>query len=293
MPVPLLRSFLFVPANHARRVEKALGSDADAVILDLEDAVAQSEKRIAREMAGEALSAVRRPRLYVRVNGLDTGLALDDFEAVVRGGLDGLMIPKVESARDVQVAAWLLGQLERQCGMQEGTVELVALVETARGIERAAEIALASPRLARIAFGAVDYCLDMGVSYAEAAQVLVHARARLVVACRAAGLGPPVDTVFPDIRDREGLEQEARLARALGFGGKMVIHPDQIEPVNRIFSPSPEEVAWARKVVEAFAAAEAAGCSSIQVDGKFIDYPVAARAKQVLALAEAVGVREE
>ncbi|MEW6399610.1 MAG: CoA ester lyase [Bacillota bacterium] len=293
MSGPILRSWLFVPANHSRRVEKALGLEADAVILDLEDAVAASEKGTARQMAREALSLPRHPRLYIRVNGLDTGLALDDLEAVVRPGLDGVMIPKVESARDVHIAAWLLGQLQGRHGLEEGTVELVALVETARGVERAAEVAAALPAPGRIAFGAIDYSLDLGVSHAGAAEALGHARARLAVTCRAAGLEPPVDTVYPDIRDGEGLEREARQARALGFGGKLVIHPDQIAPVNRVFSPSPEEVAWARRVVEAFTAAEEAGCSSIQVEGKFIDYPVAARARRVLALARAAGAREE
>ena len=166
--------------------------------------------------------------------------------------------------------------------MRSGSVSIIALVETAAGIERASDIANTSPRLARMAFGAIDFCVDIGISLTDAVDILRHARSRLVVASRAARLIAPVDTVFPDLKDDEGLEAEARLAKVLGFGGKMVIHPCQIEMVNQVFSPSEAELAWAQKVVEAFDGAEAEGRSAIQVDGKFIDYAVVARARQLL-----------
>jgi citrate lyase subunit beta/citryl-CoA lyase len=276
------RSYLFVPANDSRRVPKALGSEADAVIIDLEDAVALSEKSTAREGVVRALGLERRVSLITRINGLHTGLALDDLEAVIRPGLEGVMLPKAESARDIAVVDWLIGELELRRGMGSGEVNLVALVESAAGIERAGEIAAASPRLVRLAFGAVDYCVDIGVSLAEADDILRHARACLSVAGRAAGLQTPVDTVFTDLNDDEGLEREARLARAMGFGAKMVIHPRQIEVVNQVFSPTEAEIAWAQQVVRAFDAAEAEGRSSIQIDGKFIDYAVVAIARQLL-----------
>jgi citrate lyase subunit beta/citryl-CoA lyase len=166
--------------------------------------------------------------------------------------------------------------------MRPGGISIIALVETAKGIECVSEIATSSPRLDRLAFGAIDFCVDTGVSLAEAGGILRHARTCLVVASRAGRLAAPVDTVFPDLKDDEGLECEARLAKGLGFGGKMAIHPRQVETVNRIFSPTESEVAWAQKVVEAFDAAEANGRSSIQIDGAFIDYAVAARARQLL-----------
>jgi len=276
------RSYLFVPANDSRRVPKALQSEADAAILDLEDAVALSEKGRAREGVVRARGLDRTASLFTRINGMQTGLALDDLEAIVGPGLDGVMVPKVESARDIAIVDWLIAELERRRGMSPGSAGIIALVESAAGIERAGEIATASPRLGRLAFGAIDFCVDIGVSLADADDILRHARARLVLASRAAGLVAPVDTVFADLRDEKGLECEARLAKGLGFGGKMVIHPCQIEKINQIFSPSEAELAWAQKVVQAFEAAEADGRSSIQIDGKFIDYAVVASARQLL-----------
>ena len=276
------KSYLFVPANDSRRVPKALQSEADAAILDLEDAVAFSEKSTAREGVVRALGLERNGSLFTRINGIQTGLALDDLEAIIGPGLDGVMVPKVESARDIAIVDWLLAELERRRGMSPGAVSVIALVETAAGIERAGEITMASPRLGRLAFGAIDYCVDIGVSLTGADDMLRHARARLVVAGRTAGLAAPVDAVFADLKDEGGLEREARLARGMGFGGKLVIHPCQIEKVNQIFSPSEAELAWAQKVVRAFDAAEAAGRSSIQIDGKFVDYAVVASARQLL-----------
>jgi citrate lyase subunit beta/citryl-CoA lyase len=275
-------SYLFVPANDSRRVPKALQSEADAAILDLEDAVAVSEKSRAREGVVQALGLARRVSLFARMNGIHTGLALDDLEAIMGPGLDGVMVPKVESAGDIAIVDWLISELERRRGMRPGSVIIVALVETAEGIAHASEIASSSPRLSRLAFGAIDYCVDMRVSLVDADDILRHARARLAVASRAVGLVGPIDTVFADLQDEEGLVREARLARAMGFGAKMVIHPGQIEKVNQIFSPTDAELAWARRVVEAFDAAEAGGRSSIQVDGKFIDYAVVASARQLL-----------
>ena len=276
------RSYLFVPANDARRVPKALQSEADAAILDLEDAVALSEKSTARGGVVRALGLDRKVSLFTRINGIQTGLALDDLEAVVGPGLDGVMIPKVESARELAIVDWLIGELERRRGMSPGVVSIIGLVESAAGIERAGDLASGSPRLCRLAFGAIDFCVDIGVSLAGADDILRHARARLVLAGRAAGLVAPVDTVFPDLRDEEGLKRETRLAKGIGFGAKMVIHPRQIETVNQIFSPSEAELAWAQRVVHAFDAAEAEGRSSIQIDGKFIDYAVVASARQLL-----------
>lgn len=291
------RTYLFTPANNEKRVSKALGLNADAVILDLEDAVAQSEKAQAREMARNAMKALGSgkslptagkpsPRIHVRINSTGSGLWRQDLESVVRDGLDGIMLPKSESAADMRQVEEMLLELEHARGLPEGSIELIPLVESARGIWNAFEIASTSRRVACLAFGAMDFTLDIGTSYAKGGAELLYARSQLVVASRAAGALPPVDTVFPDIRDQEGLIAETKAVKQLGFFGKLVIHPDQIEPVNRIFTPTEAEVERARRVVEAFAKAEAQGDAAIQLDGQLVDYPVAHRARKILALAE-------
>ncbi|KKM09170.1 citrate lyase subunit beta [Clostridiales bacterium PH28_bin88] len=289
----IMRSYLFVPGNHERRVQKAFESMADVTILDLEDAVALGEKAAARAVVKKALGQPRRNMAYVRINGLATELALADLETVMEAKPEGVMVPKVESGTDVVIVDWVMQQLEVRFGWPVGSIELIPLIETARGVQRAEEIAAASARVVRLAFGAIDYTLDINTSYLKEGTELFYARGRLVAASRSAGVQPPVDTVFPDIKDVAGLEQEARTVRQLGFGGKLVIHPEQLDPVHRVFSPTEGEIAWAKKVVQAFNEAEAQGIASIQVDGKFIDYPVAAKARQVLATSEAIARRSD
>ncbi len=312
-----LRTYLFTPANNEKRVSKALhlagmpgrreaqggaravSLNADAVILDLEDAVALSEKDLAREMARNALKPLGAgksspmagkpsPRIYVRINSIGSGLWRKDLESVVNDGLDGIMLPKSESAADVHRVDDLLSELEHTLGVPEGQIQLIPVTENARGIWNAFEIASACKRVACLAFGAMDFTLDIGTSYVKGGAEFLYARSQLVVASRAAGVLPPVDTVFPDIRDAEGLIAETKAVKQLGFFGKLVIHPDQIEPVNRIFTPAGAEVEWARRVVDAFTQAEARGTAVIQLDGQLVDYPVAARARRILNLAGAL-----
>lgn len=284
--VSTIRSFLFVPASNSRRVEKALLSPAEAVILDLEDGVAASEKDKARLQTKEILQRPHRPKVYVRINSLGSGLALTDMQTVVGGYLDGIVLPKAESADEILIVDWVLAQLERLQGLPPGKVELIPLVESARGVEMSREIAAARPRVSRLAFGSLDYQLDIGVLSIGSTEhfFMNYPRIKLVLASRAAGLQPPIDTVFPAIHDVKGLETEAQLARDLGFWGKLVIHPDQIEPVHRVFSPTEAEVTWAQKVVKAFEEAEACGLGVAQVDGKLVDRPVVERARLLLSL---------
>lgn len=289
--MPVLRSLLFTPGSVPKMVRKALDLPADAIIFDLEDAVAISEKVQARQAVREALDLPRRSLAYVRVNGLSTHLTIGDLEAVVCGRLDGVVFPKAESAADIHKVDWFLEELEIARGLTPGSIDLIPIVETARGVDRVGEILSASPRVKRVSFGAVDYTTDLGIEWSGTGQELFWARMAVVNGSRAAGKEPPLDTVYPRVRDPEGFEAEARLAKALGFQGKALIHPDQIEPANRIFSPSPEEVAYARKVVAAFAEAEARGSASITVDGRFVDYPVYAKARRVLAIAELMADR--
>lgn len=288
-----LRSFLFAPGNHARRVEKALSLDADAVILDLEDAVAIAEKPAAREAVAVSLVQSRRGWLYVRVNAADTDFCYADLVTVVRPGLDGVILPKVESPATLATIEWLLFQLERERGLPKGAVDLIPIIETARGLDRLPAILAAATRVRRVAFGAGDFTLDVNMTWSRSETELAHARAAIVTASRAAELEAPLDTVWVDLADREGLEASAQTALGLGFQGKMCIHPDQIAVVNRVFSPTDAEIAFAERVAAAFAGAEAAGSAAIQLDGKFIDYPIVYRAQRVLRRANAIRAREE
>ena len=288
-----LRSFLFAPGNHARRVEKALSLDADAVILDLKDAVAVTEKPAARQSIAAALGRPRRGWLYVRVNAAGTDLCYADLVAVVRPGLDGVILPKVESPAALATIEWLLGQLEREHNLPQGAADLIPIIETARGLDRLGAILAAATRVRRVAFGAGDFTLDVNMNWSRTETELAHARAAIVTASRAADFEAPLDTVWVDLADREGLEASARTALGFGFQGKMCIHPDQIAVVNRVFSPTDSEIAFAERVVAAFASAEGAGSAAIQIDGKFIDYPIVYRAQRTLRRATAIRAREE
>lgn len=276
------RSLLFAPGNHPRRVEKALSLGADGVILDLEDAVAISEKVATRALVVPALSAPRHGRLFIRVNGLTTEWCYGDLTAVVRSGLDGIVLPKAEHAHELHTADWLIAALEREHGLAPGSIELLPIVETALGISNLRDLCRAGGRVRRIAFGAGDFTLDMGMSWTRSEQELLPHRAACVMESRAAGLEPPIDTVWADLRDAEGFEASANQAARLGFQGKMLIHPDQIAVANAAFTPDDAIVAHARRIVAAFEAAERDGLASIQLDGQFIDYPIVERARRVL-----------
>jgi citrate lyase subunit beta/citryl-CoA lyase len=292
IPIPLLRSFLFAPGNHARRVEKALTLDADAVILDLEDAVATAEKVATRAAIAAVLTTPRSGLLYVRVNAADTEFCCGDLVAVVRPGLDGIILPKVESPATLATIDWLLLQLERERGLEEGAIDLIPIIETARGLTHLEAILASGTRVKRVAFGAGDFTLDVNMQWKRDEAELAYARARIVTASRAAGLEAPLDTVWVDLQDSQGLEASARAALAYGFQGKMCIHPNQVPVVNRVFTPSEDEIAFAERVVAAFATAEAEGVASIQLDGKFIDYPIVYRAQRLLEKTAAILARE-
>ena len=285
------RSFLFAPANHARMAEKVFQAGADAAILDLEDAVAVAGKPAAR---ADAVAALKRPRPckgFVRVNAAETEWCFGDLEAIVGPWLDGIVLPKLESAAMLRTIDWTLAQLERKAGLEPGSIDLMPIVETGLGISNLKEIASCRSRLRRLCFGAGDYTLDVGMRWSLDEAELAHARAAMVVESRAGGLEPPVDTVFIELRETEAFAASARRALALGFQGKLCIHPSQVGPVNDAFSPTEEETTRARRIVAAFDEAEAAGSASIQVDGYFVDYPIVEKARRTLALAERIAQR--
>jgi citrate lyase subunit beta/citryl-CoA lyase len=283
-----LRTLLFAPGSDGRKLAKVASFGADAVVLDLEDAVADDEKTVARSIVREALE--RRGAgapAYVRVNGADTGRLEEDVEAVVCPGLAGIMVPKVEEAATLPAVDARLGALEAELGWAGGSIALLAIVETARGIVRVDEIAeQAPPRLVTLVFGLGDFSVDIGVDISRNGDELLYARSRVVVAARAGGLDAPVDGPYLDIHDLEGLDADCRRSRALGFQGRVIVYPGQVETAARAYSQvSDEEAARCRAVVEAFEAAEAAGSASIQVGGRFVDYPIYERAKRTLELA--------
>lgn len=286
----VFRSLLFSPGNHARRVERALSLDADAVILDLEDAVAISEKVSTRSIVVEALQRPRRCRGYVRVNAMATEFCYGDLVAVVQPGVDGIVLPKVEPATDLRAVDWVVSQLERERGLMPGSIDIIPIIETGKGIVEVFAIAASGTRVRRLAFGAGDFTLDMSITWSRDESELLPYRAAIVAASRSAGLEPPIDTVWVDLKDSNGCRLSAIRARGSGFQGKLCIHPDQVPIVNAVFSPSQAEIAEARRIIEAFRDAEAQGIASIQLDGQFIDYPIVYRAQRVLEAAGRIGM---
>jgi citrate lyase subunit beta / citryl-CoA lyase len=282
------RTFMFAPGNHARKVEKVFDVGADAVILDLEDAVATNEKIATRDLVVAALKLPRGPLGYVRVNAYDTEFCYGDAVAIVGPWIDGIVLPMVESADQLRSFDWLLRNLERDRGLPEGVIDLIPIIETGKGVAALPEIASCGTRVRRMAFGAGDYTLDMGMTWSLDEWELDQARARMVLESRVAGLEAPIDTVWVHIKDIENLERSAQRVKAMGFQGKMCIYPPQVEPVNATFTPTDEEVARAKRIVAAFDAAEKEGSASIQLDGYFIDYPIVYKAQQTLAVMETI-----
>jgi citrate lyase subunit beta/citryl-CoA lyase len=220
-----------------------------------------------------------------------TGFTAQDCEFVIQKGLDGIMLPKVESKEDVLDPEKIIEKLEKERGMELGSIVLIPTLETAKGVINVYEIATASKRIIAIGFGAVDFTRDMGTSLSKEGTELLFARSQVAIAARAAGV-QALDTVFIDLADKEGLIKDSQLAKQLGFKGKFLIHPSQIEPVNQIFSPSAKEIEYTKKVVSAFKEAEARGLGAASLEGRMIDIAVFRQAEDLLALAEAIAERE-
>jgi citrate lyase subunit beta/citryl-CoA lyase len=286
----VLRSLLFAPGNHPRKLEKVGSFGSDAIVLDLEDAVADAEKDAARGLVRDALPTYGAGTVrIVRVNGHDTGRMEDDLETVACDALDCVMVPKVERPETLARVEAVLGALERDQGMPPGTIRVLALVETARGLVRCEDIALAAtPRVLTLIFGLGDFSVDVGVDITPEGEELLYARSRVVVAARAAGMRPALDGPYLDLPNLEGLEADSRRSRGLGFQGRVVIYPGHVDTVQRVYAElSDEDAERCRRIVAAFESAEAAGSASIQVDGRFVDYPLYHRARHKLTLFDA------
>jgi citrate lyase subunit beta/citryl-CoA lyase len=288
--VDILRTLLFVPGNSDRMVARAPHAGADAIVIDLEDAVPLAEKRAARKLLRAQIPAIAahgRP-LFVRVNNVATGLTRDDVMAAVRPGVTGVVHPKTESAQDLRDLDVLLREAEMKNGVRPGDIATIPLIESARGVLRCEEIARASDRVVALSVGGEDYSAELAVP--RGAVALSHLR--YVVATVAAALGVfAIDTPWPSIKDAAGLAAEAQLAGAIGFKGKYVIHPGQVDAVNAAFTPDDAAVAYARRVIEAAAAAAKARRGAVSLEGRMIDPPVVARARAIIALADTIAGR--
>jgi len=288
-----IRTALFVPGNRPDRVDKAVNSGADAVIIDLEDSVPLAQKEETRSKVREKVFEHRDRKIIVRVNALSSGFLQGDLDEVIVKDLFCIMVPKVESMEHINEIDRLLLDVEKKTGMKAGTVDVIPLIESARAVQnifRIVSVTTDSSRIVTVAFGAADYTLDLGIEMTKEGAELSYPRSRIPVACRAAGIEPPLDTPFMiDLKDIESLKADAMRAKRLGFQGKLCIHPNQIDPCHAIFSPTREEILYAEKVVQAFEEAESKGVGAFQLDGKFIDYPVVNRSRRVLKLAAAIG----
>jgi citrate lyase subunit beta/citryl-CoA lyase len=288
MPAPL-RAALFAPGDAPEKMRKALGAGADAVIFDLEDAVAPARKGPSRTLVAEALSGTQHsgPPLLVRVNGAGTGLLEDDLRAASRPNLAAVMVPKVEDAAVLAEVADQLAALRPARAITGEPVGLIALIETAAGVVASERIAAEAPASTwTLAFGGVDYAADLGVEADLGGEALVHARARVALAARAAGLLPALDGPVLALDDEGLLREDSRRSHRLGFGGRLVIHPRQVEPARQAYCGMDDAgVARARAIVRAFEAAQREGRAVAVVEGEFVDPPVYRRALDQLASA--------
>ena len=290
----LKRSWMFVPGHRQRMIDKALGLNADAVMLDIEDGVAPNEKDTARKLIGEALGRERLPNTparFVRINAIGHPRMDADLEAAVRPGLDGLVLPKVETAEEALKVDALLKEREPKLKIEKDGLKLLIAIESPKGLLNAPSIAACSQRVIGLMFGAEDFGRELGLptSREGEARDMLYARSALAVAAASAHV-QAVDGVWVDLQDTEGLLGFARQSRRLGFSGMSLIHPSQIDPVNGVFSPTSEEIDYARQVVQAYEEAVARGEGSVSFGGQLIDRPIVERARRTLKMAGQLGV---
>ncbi len=290
----VMRSVFYVPGNNEKLVSKAPSITADIITLDLEDSVPPAEKPKAREMTRENLKYAGSGGaiVYVRINNWETEMTNDDCEAVVHEGLSGICLAKCGGPEHVIRLDWKLEELERRRGLEIGSVAIQLLVETAKGVINAYPSAIASNRVNSLIFGAVDYTKDMRVKLTSEGEEQYYARAHTPVAARAAGC-VAIDCPFVAYKDTEAFEKSTSFGRQLGYEGRMLIHPGQIEPSHRIYTPSPEDVEWAQGVVKIFEEEGIAkGAAAVSYQGKMVDTPVYENAKTVLATMEEISTME-
>ena len=285
----LHRALLFVPGGREELLQKAARFPADVLCLDLEESVLPEEKPRARDLVAQAIAKLSQAgrTVQVRVNSIQSSETKADLAAVAQSGLTSVLLAKTQSPQDVRDIDVLLREQELAHDIKPGTIELVVAIESAQALLRCEQISHASTRLGALMLGGEDFTFDMGVQRTRDGRELEHARSVIATCARAAGL-VALDTPWADIEDIDGLVADAERAKGLGFAGKYVIHPAHIEPVQRVYSPSEADIAQARRVLEAWAAAQAKGDGAVQLDGRMVDRPIAERARRVLDQAEAI-----
>jgi citrate lyase subunit beta / citryl-CoA lyase len=290
----LIRSWMFVPGHRQRMIDKALGLTADAIMLDIEDGVAPNEKDAARKNIAESLGREKSPgspARYVRINAIGHARMDADLEAVIRPGLEGLVCPKVDTPDEVRQVAAILDAREPKNKLDKNSVKLLIAIESPRGLLNAPAIAAASERIVGIIFGAEDFGREIGLPAVREGEArdLIYARSAIVIAAAAAHV-QPVDGVWVDLNDNDGLLGFARQSRQLGFSGMSCIHPSQVGAINTVFSPTAEEIEYCQKVLQAFEEANARGDGSIAFGGQLIDRPIVERARRTIDTAKSLGI---
>lgn len=297
----LLRSWMFVPGDRQRMIDKSMALSVDAILMDIEDGVAPAEKDNARRQIAASLDQVaarmkaensppRTPARYVRINAVGHERMHADLSAVVRPALEGLVLPKVETPEQVKIVDQILERSEPEAGIPAGSVRLLVAIESPRGLFNAFAIAGSSQRVIGLIFGAEDFSRELSLPLRREGESrdLLYARSALVTAAAAAHV-QSVDGVWTDLKDMDGLRKFALQSRRIGFSGMSLIHPSQIDDVNAAFTPTAEEVDHCRRVLQAFKEARTRGEGAVAFGGQLLDYPIVERARQTLALAESLG----
>ncbi len=293
-PTRLRRALMFMPGDSLRKIAKAIELNVDSIAMDLEDGVALSQKPAARRTIVEALQTLHfgRSERLIRINPVGSEFYEADLRATIGARPDGYILPKAEFAEQVQAVAEFLTLEEKARGWPAGGIKLLPIVETALGVMNVRDIALADERVDALIFGAEDLAGDMGAVRTAAGWEIFYARSAVVLAAKAYRL-QAIDMVFFDLNDLEGLERECQVGRQMAYDGKMAIHPRQVEVIQRVFAPAPEEIAHALRVVRAHEEAQAAGVGAFALDGRMVDMPVVRMAQNTVQKARAAGLLSE
>jgi len=287
----LRRAMMFAPGGNEKMMMKALGVEADSLIIDLEDSVAPQVKKEAREQVKNFIMAsdFGDKELAIRINSLKTEYGRDDLEVVMQARPHTLVIPKAESGQEMKELDALMSEIEKKYNLPIGSVQIIPLIETPLGIINIEEIAMNTPRLTGLLFGAGDFTRETRGQITKERLELYYPLIKIVIAARAAKIDA-IDTPYFDVKDLEGCEENARQAKIMGFDGKAAIHPSQVEVINRVFTPTTAEVQRAKKVIEVYEKAEAEGKGATQLDGQLIEHVHATISKRILKIAERAGI---
>lgn len=279
----LFRSLIFVPGNNTRFLEKAKNLHADIVCFDLEDSVPDEEKRNARKLIQTALKSRSSyyASIFVRTNSPKSGKILDDLTEVIQGGLDGIVIPKVNNVGEMKKIEKILLSLEKKHKLKP--IQIIPSIESAEGVVNTFNIASCSKRISAVVFGVFDLFNDLGIEYTKDPEGAKYSRSKIPVDARAAGI-PAIDAIWQDLKDIQGFEKDCNFGKSLGFAGKSLIHPDQIATTHKIFHPSKTEIQWAEKVYKSYLDSIKKGKGAITVDGKMIDEVHFKQAKTLLEI---------